>query len=59
MNIITINIDICISYDKKSMTVYSSNKVGTTKIKAIGSNEEEYIYVVNSTSKDLKVELEK
>ena len=41
----------------KYMDVKSGTKVGTTEIKAIDTNNNEYIYIVESTSKDFEVKL--
>ena len=47
-NIATVNLD----EEGKYMDVKSGKKIGTTEIKLIDKNEKEYIYIVNSTSKN-------
>lgn len=54
-NIVKVNLDD----EGKYMDVLSSNKVGTTEIKAIDVEGNEYTYIVNSTSKNFEIELRK
>lgn len=48
---------VALDEEGKYMNVYSSKEIGTTEIKLTDDNENEYVYIVTSTSKNFEVEL--